>query len=105
MATATIETRASVAPSYHKAPPGFTEEQWRFFDREGYLLLEDAIPPADVERYIDATNRIAAEHMRRSPEKPFTLWQGVAHLDPVFTELIDHPRHIGFAYDLYGELL
>jgi hypothetical protein len=23
----------------------------------------------------------------------------------VFTELIDHPRHIGFAYDMFGELL
>jgi hypothetical protein len=105
MATAIAETTASQALSYHRAPAGFTEAQWRFFNREGYLLIEDAIPPEEVERYIEATDRIAAEHLRRSPDKAFTPWSGIAHLDPVFTELIDHPRHVGFAYDLYGELL
>ncbi len=25
--------------------------------------------------------------------------------DPVLTDLIDHDRHIGYAYDIYGELL
>jgi len=105
MATASAEAPKLPTSSYHRAPPGFTEEQWRFFDREGYLLIEDAISRKDVQRYLEATNRIAAEHLRRSPEKPFTPWSGIAHLDPVFTEMIDHPRHIGFAYDLYGELL
>src|SRR5688500_3082980 len=105
MATATVvrdETRAS---TLQKAPPGFTREQWEFFMREGYLMLEDAIPDEDVQRYIDATDRIAAEHQRLNPGKAYTPWNGIAHLDPVFTELIDHPRHVGFAYDVYGELL
>jgi hypothetical protein len=73
--------------------------------REGYLLIEDAIPPEDVRRYIDAINRIAATHLRLRPSMAFTPTDGIAHRDPVFTELIDHPRHIGFAYDLYGEQL
>jgi hypothetical protein len=105
MAAAIAEREETQAPVYQKAPPGFTREQWEFFDREGYLLLEDAISLADVRRYIDATDRIAADHLRERPGKAFTPWGGIAHLDPVFTELIDHPRHVGFAYDLYGELL
>src|SRR5437588_5635373 len=100
MATAIAETTSSQALSYHRAPAGFTEEQWRVFDREGYLLIEDALSPDEIEWYIEATDRIAAEHLRRSADKPFTPWSGIAHLDPVFTELIDHPRHVGFAYDL-----
>lgn len=105
MATAVAERNELQSPGLMKAPPGFTRDQWESFDREGYLLIEDAIPPADVRRYVDATERIAADHLRRNPGKSFTPWSGIAHLDPVFAELIDHPRHIGFAYDLYGELL
>jgi hypothetical protein len=106
MATATAEERQTPpAGSYQKAPPGFSRQQWEFFEREGYLLLEEAISPADVRRYIDATDRIAADHLRDRPGKAFTPWNGIAHLDPVFAELIDHPRHVGFAYDVYGELL
>lgn len=105
MATATVERQINQGPAYQKAPPGFTREQWQCFEKEGYLLIEDAIPPADVARYLEATNRIAADHLRLKPGKPFTPWSGIAHLDPVFTELIDHPRHVGYAYDLYGELL
>jgi ectoine hydroxylase-related dioxygenase (phytanoyl-CoA dioxygenase family) len=105
MATATVERDQDPIRSLQKAPPGFTREQWEYFDREGYLLIEDAIPAEEVRQYIDATHRIAADHLRRSPEKAFTPWSGIAHLDPAFTALIDHPRHIGFAYDLYGELL
>jgi phytanoyl-CoA dioxygenase PhyH len=105
MATAIVEREPLQSPAFQKAPPGFSREQWEFFDREGYLLIEDAIPPGEAQRYIDATNRIAADHRRDRPGKAYTPWSGIAHLDPVFTELIDHPRHIGFAYDLYGELL
>src|SRR5438445_5912185 len=82
MATAIAETKDTRVPSYQRAPPGFTREQWQFFDQEGYLLIDDAIPAEDVHRYIEATNRIAAEHLRRNPGKPFTPWEGIAHLDP-----------------------
>ncbi len=105
MANALIEKSETPSPVYEKAPPGFTPEQWATFDRDGYLLIEDAIAPDDVQLYIDATRRIAAEQMARQPGKPFTPWNGIAHLDPLFADLIDHPRHVGFAYDLYGELL
>jgi hypothetical protein len=91
--------------AYKPAPPGFTPAQWEAFDRDGYLLFEDALSPAEVQRYIDTIDRVAAAHPAYQPGKTFAPWDGVAHLDPVLTEIIDHPRHVGYAYDLYGELL
>src|SRR5947209_2697336 len=90
---------------YMIAPPGFTPEQWNRFDRDGYLMVENALTPAEVRLYVETIDRVAAAHPHYAPGKPFTPWTGVAHLDPVLTELIDHPHHVGFAYDLYGELL
>ncbi len=92
-------------PAYKVVPPGFTPEQWEAFDRDGYLIFENALSPEEVRRYIEAIDRVVAKHPDYVAGKPFTPWSGVAHLDPVLTELIDHPRHVGYAYDLYGELL
>jgi hypothetical protein len=92
-------------PVYKPAPAGFTPEQRAAFDRDGYLIFEDALSPAEVRQYIEVIDRVAASHPAYKPGKAFTPWSGVAHLDPALTELIDHPRHVGYAYDLYGELL
>jgi ectoine hydroxylase len=106
MVTETLpQTSPAEETRYRIAPPGFTRAQWDQFERDGFLLIEDALSPAEVRRYIEAIDRAAAKHPDYRPGKSFTPWSGVAHLDPVLTELIDHPRHIGFAYDLYGELL
>jgi phytanoyl-CoA dioxygenase PhyH len=92
-------------PSYKVAPPGFTPEQRAVFDRDGYLFIPNALCPEEVRLYTETIDRVAAEHPDYRPGKPLTPWNGVAHLHPVLTELIDHPRHVGFGYDLYGELL
>jgi hypothetical protein len=105
MATAIADRTKTQTQVYQTAPPGFSYDQWQHFNQDGFVMIEDAIDPSDIQRYIDATNRIAADHFSRNPGKAFTPWSGIAHLDPVFAELIDHPRHIGFAYDVYGELL
>ncbi|HZP85071.1 MAG TPA: phytanoyl-CoA dioxygenase family protein [Chthonomonadaceae bacterium] len=91
--------------TYKVAPPGFTPEQWEAFERDGFLLLENALTPDEVRLYRETIDRVASRHPDYTPGKPFTPWNGVAHLDPALTELIDHPRHVGYAYDLYGELL
>ena len=91
--------------AYKVAPPGFTPEQRAAFDRDGYLMIASALSLEEIQQYLETIQRVAAHHPDYTPGKPFTPWSGVAHLDPVLTELIDHPRHIGYAYDLYGELL
>lgn len=89
---------------YRIAPPGFTPQQREQFDRDGFLVIEDAIPPDDVRRYIDAIDRCCANDPKYDPNKYYAP-QNIVERDPVFTELIDHERHLGFAYDFYGELL
>ena len=90
--------------NYQTAPPGFTPAQWDDFMRKGYLVFEDAIAPEDVARYLEAMDRLAASDPKYDSGK-FYGPQNIVERDPVFAELIDHPRHIGYCYDLYGELL
>ena len=89
--------------TYRVAPPGFTAESWAQFEDLGYLVFEDAIPPDQVAALSEAIDRLAAADPRHDPAKHFSRQNIVEH-DPAFAALIDHPRHIGFAYDLYGEL-
>ena len=102
MAHEMLHETVTAAPE--PAPAGFSEDQWRRFERDGFLLVEDAIGSDDVDRYLAASDRVASAlgHVRGSA---FTPWGGVAHLDPAFAELIDHPRHVGYAWDVYGDQL
>ena len=86
-----------------RAPPGFTPTQRKAFDRDGFITIPGAIPPEDVRRYVDAIDRCAAADSKYNPAE-FYSPENIAERDPVFAELIDHPRHIGLAYDLFGEL-
>ncbi len=95
----TIET------TYKLAPTGFTPEQWDAFDRDGYLVLENALTPDEVLEYLAVIDEVATQQFDYQPGKTLAPWSGVAHLHPKLAELIDHPRHVGYAYDLYGELL
>jgi ectoine hydroxylase-related dioxygenase (phytanoyl-CoA dioxygenase family) len=86
-----------------RAPAGFSREQREQFDREGYLLVRGAIDPGDVARYLDAIERV-----HPTPDgghQHWTMTQNVVERDELLAELIDHPRHIGFVYDLFGEQL
>ncbi|MGF1453031.1 MAG: phytanoyl-CoA dioxygenase family protein [Opitutales bacterium] len=89
--------------TYRIAPPGFTREQWDTFERDGFLIFENAISDEEVDRYIEAIHRKRAEDSRASDDGHWAP-QNFVELDPVFSELIDHPRHIGYAYDIFGEL-
>lgn len=86
-----------------KAPPGFTPEQREAFDRDGYLLVPGAIDPDDVARYLEAVERVFPTPP--GGHRDWTFRQNVVELDPVLEEVIDHPRHVGFVYDLFGEQL
>ncbi len=103
--TAKASAAAAPTPEHKVAPPGFTPEQWEAFDRDGYLILENALTPDEIARYVAVIDAVAATHPDYAPGKTFSPWSGVAHLHPELAGLIDHPRHVGYAYDLYGELL
>lgn len=89
---------------YRVAPPGFTPEQREFFDREGYLILPERLSDEEIARYLDAIDRQTRNDPKFDPNR-FCARENIVELDPVFAELIDHPRHVGYVYDFYGELL
>ncbi|MDX1932780.1 MAG: phytanoyl-CoA dioxygenase family protein [Capsulimonadales bacterium] len=100
----TPETDTAQAAGYRVAPPGFTPEQREFFEREGYLILPERLTDAETDRYIEAIDRHTRDHPKYDPTKFFAR-ENIVELDEVFAELIDHPRHVGYVYDYYGELL
>lgn len=89
---------------YRIAPPGFTQEQWRAFNDDGIIFIEDAISKDDIDMYKDTIDRVAAENSKYTPSSYLGM-ENIVERDPVFTGLIDHDRHVGYAYDLFGELL
>ena len=86
------------------APKGFTPEQWEQFTTEGFLVVENALSQDEIDYYLEAIDRCCAADAEFDPSK-FYMTENVVERDPAFAELIDHPRHVGFAYDIYGELL
>ncbi|MEM9253037.1 MAG: phytanoyl-CoA dioxygenase family protein [Planctomycetota bacterium] len=95
-------TVAEPATAARVAPPGFTHDQWAQFMEDGFLVIEDAITPEEVDRYVETIERHAEERGLVEPGLSVAP-QNIVEWDPLFAELIDHPRHIGYAYDLYGE--
>lgn len=89
---------------YRLAPPGFTHNQWETFLRDGIIIVENALPEDAVDYYLDAVDRVAAADPRYQANG-FLSVQNFVERDPVLASLIDHDRHVGFAYDLYGEQL
>ncbi|MBT3266765.1 hypothetical protein HN371_06390 [Candidatus Poribacteria bacterium] len=85
------------------APEGFAPEQWDAFMDDGFLVIEDAMSDDDVGRYRDAVDKLWRDGGNH-PDKNLGA-QNIVEKDPTFVDLIDHPRHVGYVYDVYGELL
>lgn len=49
---------------YRVAPPGFTAEQWKTFNEDGIIFIEDAISDADIQTYIDTIDRVSANQSK-----------------------------------------
>jgi hypothetical protein len=88
---------------FRRAPFGFTTKQWLEFNERGILVVENAFDEAEQTAWLKAIHRIAEAHGKGTFDY-FTL-RNFVETDPAFAALIDHPAHVGFAYDLYGEML
>ena len=89
---------------YRVAPRGFTSEQWETFLRDGIIIIEDALAQAEIDEYLAAIDRLTAADPDFKDGDRFYR-DNFVELDPTLTGLIDHPRHVGYAYDIFGELL
>ncbi|QLE70305.1 phytanoyl-CoA dioxygenase family protein [Streptomyces rectiverticillatus] len=76
------------------APLGFTKESWATFARDGILIIEDALKPDQIQPLVEALE-----------EQPRGMGWNIVESDPRFAELIDGPAHVGYVYDVYGEML
>jgi hypothetical protein len=88
---------------FRRAPPGFTPDQWREFQERGLLVIENAYGEHDLDGWTRTVLRLQAS-AGPSADGFFTL-RNFIERDPAFAGLIDHPAHVGLAYDLYGEML
>lgn len=89
---------------YRLAPLGFTREQWTTFNEVGLIQIENALTDDEVATYLAAIERVTQADPSYKPGDYYNL-QNFVERDPVLAGLIDHPRHVGYAYDLYGEQL
>jgi len=92
------------APTYRLASKGFTLAQWEEFCDLGIIEIPDALSPDDVRVYTEVIERVARADPKYRADEYFGL-ENIVERDAVLAGLIDHERHVGFAYDIYGELL
>lgn len=90
--------------SYRKAPPGFTLDQWETFLEDGILVFENVLSDDEVDELLAAVDRVATASPKFQPGQYLSV-QNFVEKDPVLANLIDHDRHVGYVYDLYGEQL
>lgn len=85
-----------------QAPPGFTEEEGRLFENEGFLVLPNRLSLSELEDFRLVIDRIVGESPDFDPNETFKVGN-LASEHPVFETLIDSRLHIGYVYDLFGE--
>ena len=86
------------------APRGFTDEQWQEFQEQGLVRIENALSPDEIGHYLAAVDRVAAADPSYRPGRSLRK-ENAVELDPAIAELIDHDRHVGYVYDVFGEML
>src|SRR5687768_17394121 len=83
-----LRTRSNTDTMTPIAQPGPLTERERFlFDVTGYLVVPDAITPAEVEALLEAARRAHAPH----PPDQWRQLCAVYEQEPAVAELIDHP--------------
>lgn len=86
------------------APIGFTEAEWEEFCRVGLLMLPNRLEDIEITAYLSALDELFAGAPPREGERT-QIVTNIVERHPLLTGLIDHDRHVGYVYDLFGEQL
>lgn len=89
---------------FRKAPAGFSLTQWETFQDDGFIILENILSDDEIDTYLAAIERVTSKDDSYKAGEYYAL-ENIVERDSVFANIIDNPRHVGFAYDIYGELL
>jgi ectoine hydroxylase len=82
-----------------------TNEQRAGFDRDGYLIIRDAIPPELLGLLIEAQDRVYAQQKAEgllSPKDQSMHLMGFLHRDKVFLELLELPTVFPLVWGILG---
>jgi ectoine hydroxylase len=84
------------------APAFLTEEQRAAFERDGFLLVPDALPPDMVETLLGAVDRLYEQGVREQGLSKTNHWQmrNCVVADSIFLELLDWPATFPLVVDL-----
>jgi ectoine hydroxylase-related dioxygenase (phytanoyl-CoA dioxygenase family) len=93
--------KGATVDCFRRAPEGFSSNQWRIFRKTGILIIENALTDYEVERLLEAIRDLQTGDAKDG----FFTAQNFIEKAPAFSKLIDHSKHIGLVYDLYGEML
>lgn len=81
-----------------------TGQQRNDFEDKGYIILEDLLNPAELDRLLAAVDETAGKVRRAKgigPDAPFAIRNALAHHE-AFLDLIDHPRILPLVVDAIG---
>jgi hypothetical protein len=95
----------TTAPSsIRKAPEGFNPQQWREFTEKGFIAIPNAMSAEEAARYRTAAEELIERYPDYDPAHAYRVANVLPQHETLW-ELIDHNRHTGFPYDIYGEQL
>jgi ectoine hydroxylase len=79
-----------------------TAEQGAAFERDGFLIVPGALPPAMVERLLGVVDRLYGKGLREEGLSKTNRWhmRNCIVADPVFIEVLDWPATFPLAVDL-----
>ncbi|PHM50723.1 phytanoyl-CoA dioxygenase family protein [Xenorhabdus miraniensis] len=86
------------------APEGFSIEQWNAFKKNGFLIIKNALNSYDIEKYKNEIIK-SCSFESQIDDNNSHMDRNIVENNSVFEELIDNKNHIGFIYDIYGEMI
>ncbi len=81
-----------------------TEEQQQQFDEDGFILIEDALSPIEVEELIEVVDKLDRRYRREKgigPAEPLQVRNALAHHEQLL-HLVDHPVTLPLVVDVLG---
>src|SRR2546428_8093441 len=83
-------------------PVKLTHEQRRQFERDGFLVVPEALPPALVGRLLEVVDRLYEQGVREKGLSKTNHWEmrNCLPADDMFLELVDWPATFPLVVDL-----
>ena len=82
----------------------FMLEQGDTFNRDDTVFVANTLTDQESDAYLDAIAPLTSQPSRYT-EGSFCSQGNIVEESPIFAKLTDHPRHVGYTYDIFGDIL